>query len=141
VFHDEVDYTANEYHDVLVTRYMFESDLTLTNSFLEIIIEGVSFRVVATSATNLRTEVKAAVPGTTVVADIRRNTFYNSGVEGQTIQDYELNDTPYIIDATIYVASNDYSTYEIWLNRHWWEINLWPIRNKSRVVCSLERRM
>jgi hypothetical protein len=141
VFHDGVDYTADIYEDILVTRYMFRSDLSVTGSYLEMILDDVSFKLVSTSATNLRTEVKSAVPGTTVIATIRRNTFYNSAVEGQTIQDRVLNDTAYVIDSTIYVESNDYSIYELSIEDHWWEVNVWPTKNKSVTRISLERRM
>jgi hypothetical protein len=52
-----------------------------------------------------------------------------------------LDDTPYIIDSTIYVDSNDYSIYQIFVVGHWWEINLWPANGKSVVLLSLERRL
>ena len=120
---------------------MFRSDLSITGSYLEIVIDGVSFRIVATSTSNLRTEVKSAIPGTVVNATIRRNTFYDGNTEGQTIQNRELNDTPYVIDGTIYVNSNDYSIYQILINNHWWEINLWPANAKAAVLVSLERRL
>jgi hypothetical protein len=141
VFHDELTYSADKYEDILVTRYMFCSDLSATNSFMEIIFDGISLKVVATSTSNLRTEVKSAIPGTVVTATIRRNTFYNSAVEGQTIQNSELNDTAYIIDSTIYVNGNDYSIYQIFVGGHWWEINLWPANEKSVVLMSVERRL
>ncbi|MDR0722092.1 MAG: hypothetical protein LBF75_04755 [Treponema sp.] len=141
VFHDGIAYHADGYEDILVTRYMLRSDLSVTNSSIEISFDGVQFRVVATSATNLRTEVLSAVAGETVTATIRRNSFYNSSTEGQTIQNRVLNDSPYIIDSTIYVDSNDYSIYQIFVGGHWWEINLWPANGKSVVLMSLERRL
>lgn len=141
VFHDNVIHTSDVYEDILVTRYMFRSDLSITGSYLEIIIDGVSFRIVSTSTSNLRTEVKSSIPDTVVNATIRRNTFYDGNTEGQTIQNRELNDTPYVIDSTIYVNSNDYSIYQILINNHWWEINLWPANAKSAVLVSLERRL
>jgi hypothetical protein len=140
VFHDEIAYTADSYVDILVTRYMLSSDLTATNSFIETVLDGVSFKVLSTGANNLRTEVKSATPGVPVLATIRRNTFWDSGVEGQTIQNRELNDTPYVIDNTIYVNSNDYSIYELYVGSHWWEINIWPANAKSETLLSLERR-
>ncbi|MDR3170315.1 MAG: hypothetical protein LBU17_01665 [Treponema sp.] len=141
VFHDAITHQSDGYEDILVTRYMLRSDLTVTNSFMEICFDGIRFRARATSASNLRTEVLSEVSGETVIATIRRNSFYNSGVEGQTIQNRELNDTPYVIDSTIYVDSNDYSIYQIFVAGHWWEINLWPANGKSVVLMSLERRL
>lgn len=141
VFHDELTYTADKYEDILVTRYMFRSDLSATNSFMEIILDGISFKAVATSASNLTTEVKSAIQGETITATIRRNTFYNSNTEGQTIQNQVLNNTPYIIDGTIYVDSNDYSIYQIFVKEHWWEINIWPANAKAVVLMSVERRL
>jgi chromosome segregation ATPase len=141
VFHDGIEYRADGYEDILVTRYMLRSDLSITNSSIEISFDGVKFRVVATSTTNLRTEVLSAKVGETVIATIRRNTFYNGNTEGQTIQNRALDDTPYIIDSTIYVESNDYSIYQIFVGGHWWEINLWPANAKAVVLMSLERRL
>jgi hypothetical protein len=141
VFHDGVMSTADDYEDILVTRYMFKSDLTVTDSYLEVIVDGVSFRVVATSSSNLRVELKSAVPSEEKTVTIRRNTFYNSGVEGQTIQNRVLTNTPYTIDGTIYVNSNDYSIYQLLIEDHWWEINLWPANAKTAVLLSLERRL
>jgi hypothetical protein len=108
---------------------------------MEINFDGVKLRIVATSTSNLRTEVLSAVSGNTVMVTIRRNTFYNNATEGQTIQNRVLNDTPYVIDSTIYVDSNDYSIYQLFIGEHWWEINLWPANNKSVVLMSLERRL
>jgi hypothetical protein len=141
LFHDEITCRADKIVDTIVSRYMLSSDLTETNSSMEANIDGMLFRAVATSATNLRTEVLAAVPGNPVTVTVRRNSFYSSGVEGQTIQGRVLNDTPYVIDSTIYVASNDYSMYEVLVADHWWEIHLWPANDKSVVGISIERRM
>jgi hypothetical protein len=141
VLHDELIYTADQYADVLVTRYMFRADLSALNSYMEVKIDGILFRVTATSATNLRTDVKSAIQGEVIIATIRRNSFYGSGVEGQTIQARELNDTFYTIDNTIYTDSNDYSIYQILVANHWWEVNLWPANNKAVVLMSVERRL
>ena len=141
VFHDAVTYTADVYEDILVTRYMFRSNLSVTGSYLEIIIDNVSFRVIATSNSNLRTELKSAIPGQTITVTIRRNTFYDNNTEGQTIQNRVLDDTAYVIDSTIYVNSNDYSIYQLLINDHWWELNMWPANSKTAVLISLERRL
>jgi hypothetical protein len=139
VFHDSIEHTSDVYEDILVTRYMLKSDLTVTNSSMQVAFDGLIFRAVATSASNLRTEVAAA--SGTVLATVRRNSFWNSGVEGQTAQKVSYTTTPQVIDATIYVDSNDYSIYQIFVNNHWWEINLWPADTKSAVLMSIERRL
>ncbi|MDR1301545.1 MAG: hypothetical protein LBK43_03630 [Treponema sp.] len=141
VFHDGITHKSDVYEDILLTRNMLRSDLSITNSSMEVGFDGIKFRIVATSTTNLRTEVLAEISGQNVIATIRRNTFYNSATEGQTIQNRILNDTPYIIDSTIYTASNDYSIYQIFVANHWWEINLWPANDKSDVAMSVERRL
>jgi hypothetical protein len=139
VFHDGIEYRSDAYEDILVTRYMLKSDLSVTNSTMSVKFDGLIFQARATTATNLRTEV-AAVEGT-VSATIRRNSFYDNNVEGQTAQQVNYTTAFQTIDSTIYINSNDYSIYQVFVNNHWWEINLWPANGKSVVLMSLERRL
>jgi hypothetical protein len=139
VFHDELVCTSDVYEDILVTRYMLKSDLSVTNSSMSVVIDGLLFRAVATSSSNLRTEV-SSVEGT-VRATVRRNSFYDSDVEGQTAQNVDFTTTPRIIDSTIFINSNDYSIYQVFVGSHWWEINLWAANAKSAVLMSVERRL
>jgi hypothetical protein len=139
VFHDGIAYQSDAYEDILVTRYMFKSDLSVTNSAMSITFDGLIFQAKATSESNLRTEIAAA--SGTVQATVRRNSFYNANTDGQTAQQVNYTTAFQTIDSTIYVDSNDYSIYQVFVNNHWWEINLWPANKKSVVLMSLERRL
>jgi hypothetical protein len=82
----------------------------------------------------------AALSGS-IIATIRRNTFYEGSTEGSTHQQTTFTETPTTIDATIYINSNDYSIYQIMIGNHWWEINLWCADAKASVMMSIERRL
>jgi hypothetical protein len=139
VFDDEITYDADQEKDILLTRFMLKKNLSVTNSTMSVKFDGLIFRVRATSASNARTEI--LTDGDPVTATIRRNTFYNSNVEGQTAQNVTYSTTATNFDSTIYTESNEYSIYEIYVNSHWWEINLWVANSKTTVLMSLERRL
>jgi hypothetical protein len=140
VFNDVVTYAADAHADILVKRYMMHSDLRDANVFMSVTFDGLVFRVFSTTAGgNLRTEI--ASESGTIIATIRRNTFYNSGTEGGTHQKESFTESPTTIDSAIYINSNDYSIYQIMVGGHWWEINLWCADAKEKVMMSIERRL
>jgi hypothetical protein len=140
IFNDVTACAADAHSDIIVKRHMMKSDLRSPGAFMSAAFDGLIFRVYnASEGGNLRTEAAAASGG--VTATIRRNTFYNSGVEGDTNQKAAFTETPTTLDATIYISSNDYSIYQIMVAGHWWEINLWCADAKESVSMSLERRL
>jgi hypothetical protein len=140
IFNDILTYAADAHEDILVKRYMMTSDLCTANSFMSVIFDGLVFRVFSTtSGGNLRTDI-AALSGS-VIATIRRNTFYDGNTEGSTHQQATFTETSTTIDGTIYINSNDYSIYQIMIGNHWWEINLWCADAKASVMMSIERRL
>ncbi|MDR3341806.1 MAG: hypothetical protein LBT14_03280 [Treponema sp.] len=141
IFDDVIAYAVDIHQDILVKRYMMTSDLRLTNGYMSITFDGLIFRVFsATVSGNLRVDIAAQGPES-IIATIRRNTFFDGATEGSTSQKATFTTTPTTIDTTIYINSNDYSIYEVMVNGHWWEINLWCADAKERVMMSLERRL
>jgi hypothetical protein len=123
VFHDEIVAAVDVAEDVLVTRYMYRSNLSVMGDEMSVIIDGIKLRVWNRNSTYLSADLTTAEEGASKVITCRRQTIYNSSIEGATWQNYTITNTSTVIDNTIYGDSNDYSLYELVIDNHWWEVN------------------
>jgi hypothetical protein len=80
VFHDSVAATADSKTDVLVTRYMYQSDLSTQGAFMEAQFDGVGLRYTAISGTSLRLSMRS-LSDTTVPVQYNKSSLIEEKVK------------------------------------------------------------
>lgn len=131
--------TGNTEPSAIAPLAVYNVNISGTGKSYDVKIKNVIYRLSYSSADAVNLKL-LSTGGGTILVDVRRFSCFNSSVEGQTLNNYNLTSTPVDIDSIIY--SNSVETHQTRIRQQdpitklWslYDVNLFVSANGSRTT-------